>query len=43
MIELPAPGPNEPIGQYISRLLANKIITAAQVPLAIQNYSKSKR
>jgi hypothetical protein len=40
MIELPQPGPNETIGQYIARLMDTKIINATQIPLAINKFNK---
>ena len=39
-IVLPEAGSNEPIGDYIKRLLEAKIINASQIPLAIIKFNK---
>ena len=36
---LPEPGPNETIGQYISRLMDTKIINVNTITLAIQKFN----
>ena len=39
MIELPKPGPNETIGEYIKRLMETNIIKASDIPAAIKNFN----
>jgi hypothetical protein len=40
MIELPKPNEGENLGDYIKRLLDEKIITGSQIPLAVKNFNK---
>jgi hypothetical protein len=40
MINFPQKIENETVGQYISRLLSEKIITVSQIHLAIQHFNK---
>jgi hypothetical protein len=39
MINLPEPILNETIGQYIGRLMAEKVITFSQIHLAISKFN----
>ena len=38
-MNLPQPLENESIGDYIKRLVSEKLITASQIPLAIKKYN----
>jgi hypothetical protein len=39
-LTLPQPELNESIGQFISRMLAEKKITTGQIPQAVQHFNK---
>jgi len=42
MIDLPKPNENETIGQYVNRLLSDKIITTTEIQYAVRKYNNNK-